>query len=284
MLQTFLFSPLALLQCRRFALGVAFLLLPSVASASYLVGVSSGFVPGTAPQVRIDLQTGEYTTVHAQGRAYNSLAQNSVGELFGGWFSGSGENGRVSRFDPNMGAVLQAFNAVTPGAGSSRGLSFDSSDNLFAVVNRNDSSGSPTLDDDLYRFDLTSQTTTRIGSLGFKAVQGLDISSDGNFFAWDVVAGLLAVDPLTGIATDINPTIGGTGDIQSIVFAPDGRLFGARKNLYSIDPTTGAFAQIGVGTGIDIRGIEFIVPEPSSFAILLSLLTVTFLLPARKSR
>ena len=284
MLRTFLLFPLVLLQCRRLALGVAFLLLPSLANASYLVGVSSGFVRGTAPQVRIDLQTGEYTTLHAQGRSYNSLAKNSAGELFGGWFSGSGENGRVSRFDPDTGAVLQTFNAVTPGADSSRGLSFDSSDNVFAVINRNDSQGSPTLDDDLYRFDLASQTTIRIGSLGFGAVQGLDISPDGNFFAWDVVTGLLSVDPLTGIATDINPTIGGTGDIQSIVFAPDGQLFGARRNLYSIDPTTGAFTQIGVGSGIDIRGIEFIVPEPSSGAILLSLLAVTLSLPARKFR
>jgi len=263
---------------------IALLFVPATAHAGYLVGVTSGFVPGTAPQVRIDPQTGRYTEVHSQGRAYNSLAQNSVGELFGGWFSGSGDNGRVSRFDPNNGALLQTFNAITPDADSSRGLSFDANDQLFAVINRNDGSGSPTIDDDLYQFDLANETTTLIGSLGFMSVQGLDISPTGAFYVWDVGAGLLTVDPMTGAATDVNPTIGGTGAIQSIVFAPDGRLFGARENLFSIDPTTGSFTQIGSGSDYDIRGIEWVVPEPTTlplaFFACLSMLTE----PMRKSR
>lgn len=243
----------------------------SIAQAGYLVGVTSGFVPGTAPTVRIDPATGAYSTINTQGRAYNSLAQNSASEFFGGWFSGSGDNGRVSKIDIATGALLQTFNAVTPGAGSSRGLAFDASDTLYAIVNRNDMSGSPTLDDDLYTFDLDAQTTTRVGSLGFRAVQGLDIAPDGTFYAWDITAGLLRVDPLTGLATDVSPTVGGTVDIQSIAFTPDGRLFGARGNLYSIDPTTGAFAQIGVGSGVDLRGLEYVVPEPSSVTMLLSM-------------
>ncbi|NOZ40742.1 MAG: hypothetical protein GXP24_11025 [Planctomycetes bacterium] len=266
---------------RMLALGLAALLIPSVARAYVLVGV--GFESGTT-LVRIDPLTGQYTATSNLGSFYNSLAQNSQGEFYGGRSSVTAENGRVSRFDPATGAVLQTFNAITPGAGSSRGLSFDAEDNLFAVVNRNDSSGSPTLDDDLYRFDLASQTTTRIGSLGFGAVQGFDISPNDTFYAWDIIEGLLTVDPVTGNATDVNPSIGGTGDIQSIVFAPDGRLFGARQNLYRIDPTTGEFTQIGVGLGFDIRGIEFLVPEPSSGAILLSLLAITILHPVRKLR
>ena len=103
-----------------------------------------------------------------------------------------------------------------------------------------------------------------IGSLGFLGVQGLDVSPGGGLFAWDVQDGLLTVNSVTGLATDVNASIGGTAQIQSIVFAPDGRLFGAGATLYSINPRTGAFSQIGAGGGPDIRGIEWIAPEPSA--------------------
>lgn len=70
------------------------------------------------------------------------------------------------------GVLLQVFNAVTPSAGSIRGLAyFDASDRLFAVVNRDDASGSPTVNDDFYEISLTAQTTQFIGSLGFLSVQ-----------------------------------------------------------------------------------------------------------------
>src|SRR5438093_1522828 len=81
--------------------------------------------------------------------------------------------------------------------------------------------GSPTLPDDLYVIDLANETTTRIGSMGFLGVQGLDYSPSGLLYAWDVSEGLLIVNPITGAATDVNSSVGGTGAIQSIVFAPD---------------------------------------------------------------
>lgn len=256
----------------------------TLARGDYLVGVVSGFAPGTAPTIRIDLSTGEYSILNEQGRAYNSLAQNSSGELFAGWFNGSGENGRVSKLDLETGAILQTFDAATPGADSSRGLSFSHSDVLYAAVNRNDSSGSPTLDDDLYVFDLANEATALIGSLGFSRVQGLDFSPDGTLYAWDVEEGLLIVNPMTGLAADVSPAQPGTAEIQSLAFTPDGRLFGARGNLYTIDPNTGAFSQLGTGSGIDLRGIEYVmVPEPTC----LILVSVTLITPtwfSRKSR
>lgn len=253
------------------------------AQVGSIFGVSHGFVPGTAPVVQINPQTGQYTTVNTLGYSYNSLAQNSAGEFFGGWFSVTASNGRVSRFDPNTGAQLQTYETVTPGAGDIRGLSFDSTDSLYAVLNRDDNQVAPTLDDDLYYFDLTNETTALIGSLGFSGVQGFDISPADQFYAWDIREGLLTIDPSTGNATDVNPNIGGTGDIQSIVFSSDGQLFGARRNLYSINIATGAFTQIGTGADIDLRGIEYVVPEPST-AILLGLMTVSHLLFTRRSR
>jgi hypothetical protein len=155
-------------------------------------------------------------------------------KFMAGWFSTTEDNGRVSRINPATGAPLQTFNAVTPGAGSIRGLSFHTSGNLFAVVNRNNAQGSPTLPDDLYEINLGTQTTSRIGSLGFLSVQPLDVSPSGSFFAWDTQDGQLTVNPATGVAVDVNTSIGGSVEIQPNVFAPDGRLFGAGDTISSI--------------------------------------------------
>jgi hypothetical protein len=257
--------------CRSRISIAALILLSSIgpcAFGQYVIGVPIGFPPGTAPLVRIDPLTGAYTTIATSGNSYQALAQNVAGQIYAGSFSTTAENGRISRINPMTGATLQTFNAVTPGAGDIRGLSFEASGKLFAVVNRNDAQGSPTLPDDLYEIHLASQTTSRIGSLGFLGVQGLDASPGGGLFAWDVQDGLLTVNPVTGAATDVNSSIGGTAQIQSIVFAPDGRLFGAGATLYGINPTTGAFSQIGAGGGPDVRGIEWIVPEPSAATLI----------------
>jgi hypothetical protein len=250
---------------------IAVFCLPTLVTAqAYIIGVSSGFTPGTAPLVAINPDTGVYSTLSVSGNSYNALAQDSHGNLYASSFNSTAENGLVSRIDPHTGAPLQTFNAPTPGAGDIRGLGFNQSDVLFAAVNRNDIHGSPTLPDDLYEIDLVSQTTTRIGSMGFNGVQGLDFSPSGLLYSWDVINGLLIVNPVTGAAVDVNSSIGGTGAIQSIVFAPDGRLFGASQQLFSINPLTGAFTAIGVGNGPDIRGIEWVVPEPSTLIISIS--------------
>ena len=240
----------------------------STGFAQYIIGVPVGFTPGTAPLVRIDPSTGAYGTISSNGNSYHALAQNAAGQIYGGWFSTTEDNGRVSRINPANGAPLQTFNAVTPGAGSIRGLSFDTAGTLFAVVNRNNAQGSPTLPDDLYEINLGTQTTSRIGSLGFASVQALDVSPSGSFFAWDTQDGLLTVNPATGAAVDVSTSIGGSVEIQSIVFAADGRLFGAGDTLFSINPSTGAFSQIGAGGGPDVRGIEWIVPEPSAIVLI----------------
>lgn len=252
---------------RRLALyAIALLLCISLASSAgaYIVGVPVGYTPGTAPLVHIDPVSGAYTTTANIGNSYHALAQDSHGDLYAGYFATTSSNGRVARINPATGAPLTVFNAVTPGTGGIRGLAFDQADRLFAVVNRDDSSGSPTLPDDLYEINLAAQTTALIGSLGYQGVQGFDAAPNGDLFAWDGTAGLLRVNPASGAAVDVNPAVGGTASIQSIVFAPDGRLFGARNALFSINPSTGAFTQIGPGGGPDLRGIEWIVPEPSS--------------------
>jgi hypothetical protein len=245
------------------------------ARADYIVGVPAGYTGSTAPLVKIDPTNGTSSILNSVGLSSQSLAQNAAGELFISFFVGAASNGRIARINPATGAPEQVYSAVTLGAGSIRGLAFDKSDLLYGVVNRDDANFSPTLPDDLYRFDLVSQTTQLVGSLGFKNVQGLDVAPNGDFFAWDIEFGLLSVNSMTGLATDVNPGIDGTVGIQSIVFAPHGRLFGAGFGLFSIDPITGAFSPLGTPGDIDLRGIEWIVPEPTTAVILLGMIALT---------
>lgn len=232
--------------------------LTSISQADWIIGVPFGHSAGSAPFVRIDPDSGSYSVLSNLSNSFQALAQNSRGEIFA--------SGRISKIDSTTGAPIQQFNSIN--ATNIRALAFDGDDRLFAVLNRDDAQGSPTVNDDLLEINLTNQTTQVIGSLGFLGVQALDFSTNGELFAWDVDFGLLRVDQLSGVATDVNPSIGGSGDIQSIVFAPNGRLFGARQALYSIDPLTGAFFPLGPATTFDLRGIEWIVPEPASGLLL----------------
>jgi hypothetical protein len=226
----------------------------SHSNADWIIGVPFGYPAGTAPFARIDPDSGSYSVLSNVGNSFQGLAQNSQGEIFAA--------GRISQIDATTGSMIQQFNSIN--ATDIRALAFDGNDCLFAVSNRNNAQGSPTINDDLLEIDLTNQTTQVIGSLGFLGVQALDFAPNGELFAWDVDFGLLTVNPLNGAAIDVNPAIGGSAAIQSIVFAPDGRLFGARQSLYSINPVTGAFVAIGPASTFDLRGIEWIVPEPAS--------------------
>jgi hypothetical protein len=242
------------------------------AKADWIIGVPFGYPAGTAPFVKIDPASGSYSVASNLGNSFQALAQNSHGEIFAA--------GRITRIDPATGTPLQQFSSIN--AADIRALAFDGNNRLFAVLNRDDAQGSPTINDDLLEINLTNQTTQVIGSLGFLGVQALDFSPNGELYAWDVNFGLLTVNPLNGAATDVNPSIGGTAGIQSIVFSPDGRLFGARQALYSINPVTGAFLPVGPASTFDIRGIEWIVPEPASGCLLA--MTVTGLLCRQTDR
>lgn len=98
--------------------------------------------------------------------------------------------------------------------------------------------------------------TTLIGVTGYLSIQGLDFAPGGTLYGWDTVAGLLEIDPDSGTAIDVNGAIGGTSNIQSLLFLPDGSLVGgSNPGFYDIDPLTGTFSFVGI-TGFNIRGLE----------------------------
>jgi hypothetical protein len=237
------------------------------AKAQYdLIGVQWSFTNSLV--VAINSTNGQSVPVGLSGvTSLNSLARNSAGVLFSAGVGNAGV--QLVTVDPSTGVATAGptlnFGADTPNV---RALAFSSNDILYCI---NSGTSEP---DNLYTIDPQTGRATLVGNTGLGGIQSLDFSPQGLLYGWDVApdsetpgAGLVLINPNTGVATDVNPLINehaGDVGIQSIVFALDGTLYGAGDALLKIDVTTGAATLIGYGGYSDLRGIEVMPPPPLS--------------------
>lgn len=162
----------------------------------------------------------------------NALARDDVGGLWSTERNGSIYS--LTSVDPNTGAAT----VVTSNFPDLRAMASAGGTMLWGVEN-----ASP---DQLILFDTTNSQVTPIGGTGFTAIQCL-AAVDGVLYAWDNNAGLLTIDPGTGAATDVNPAVGGNGDMQWLARRSDGALVGGANGLYEIDLATGDATLIASG-------------------------------------
>ena len=150
-----------------------------------------------------------------------------------------------------------------------RGLAFGPGDVLFAIHDTTVPwGGGP---DDLYTIDLATGAATRIGATGMNFLQALAYGQ-GKLWAWDYTgAGLVTLDPATGLATDVNPLLNDPplGIFQTLCFSDNGVLFGADGLLCTVDPVTGAASYVGlIDQGFALLGgMEFLPNQPDPFAL-----------------
>jgi hypothetical protein len=110
--------------------------------------------------------------------------------------------------------------------------------------------------DVLIRLNTLNGDVTVIGSTGFHSIQGFTRAGN-QFYAWDLVHGLLRVDFLTGATVDVNPALGtGGAELQFLTTMSDGRVVGGRNAIYEIDLQTGAARLRGSGAHTDLRAGE----------------------------
>lgn len=197
--------------------------------------------------IAVDSRTGRGEPIGPSGRTgHNCMARHGT-QLYTTEQVGTGTLAQfhLNTIDDLTGQATRSL----PITRDLRGLESGGGLNLIAVAENGTS-------DQLVRVNTLTGTITVIGSLGFNGVQGLALH--GNvFYAWDTTAGLLRVDHLTGVATDVNPSFGtGGADIQFLSSVDRGRLFGGRRGLYAIDVATGVPNFIGGGTYNDLRGLE----------------------------
>jgi len=202
--------------------------------------------------------TGERVGLAVGFVGLNSLARNSSGDLIS---AGTRRTDRATpilvRIDPTTGFATQLATLDLGGPTSVYALAFSPSDVLYAITNRTPGATSP---QDLFTIDPESGRGTLVGRTGRSFLAGLAFSPEGVLYGWDSRAGLVTIDLSSGIAISASPGAGGTPDIQTLAFAPNGDLFGARDALFAIDRSTGAFSLIGGGGYSDVRGMEFIGP------------------------
>jgi len=209
----------------------------------------------------IDETTGSGFLLGASGYdRLNSLAADSSGIIY------SASSNALLTIDPITGSGT--FVAPISTSNGVRGLAFSPDDVLFAVVDR----GSPGSigPDSIYTIDVTTGQLTLIGSTGYYGFQGLAFAPDGTLYGWEgghgggYGIGLVTVDPLTGIVTDVNPSVGGSlGEGQTLDFSfdGDGTLYMASSWLYTVDINTGISTLVGGGGYSDIRGLAFLGKE-----------------------
>ena len=103
----------------------------------------------------------------------------------------------------------------------------------------------------LATIDVVTGATTVIGAMG---ITMYDIAFDPQGHLYGINgASLYAIDPVTAAASFIGT--GGGGNINSLVFGSDGKLYGASTSLYVFDAATGARTSVGsLGAGVTSSG------------------------------
>ncbi|MEO6594924.1 MAG: hypothetical protein ABIP94_09255 [Planctomycetota bacterium] len=110
--------------------------------------------------------------------------------------------------------------------------------------------------DSLVRIDKITGVKMTVGATGFSHIEALE-NHNYHLYAWDTVEGLLEVNQATGVATNINPAIGGAGvQIEWLSTRSDGKLVGGQDSLYEIDVHTGVITFIAYLGPLDLRGAD----------------------------
>lgn len=207
-----------------------------------LIGVSFA---GTA--VTLDSRAGFGQPLGSTGRSGHNCMARVGSLLYTTEQVGSGASAQyfLDTIDDNTG---QAFRSVS----ISRDLRALAPGGQFALMAIAENGGN----DQLVSVDVFNGVITVIGATGFGSVQGLTLHN-GTFYGWDLNAGLVRIDFLTGAATDVNPSVGTNGvNIQFLTTTSDGRVLGGQNSLYQIDLATGVPTRRGSGQYNDLRGVE----------------------------
>lgn len=236
-------------------------LLPTAAKAE-LVGLSwQGMI------YRIDESTGTGTQLgQAVSAGLNSAASDPAGTVYSA-------AGRLIVIHPFT-ATSEAGPTLTPASFDVRAMAYSPEGFLYAARNVDLPDGTH-VSDELYTVDAGTGATTSVGSIGMPGIQGMAFSPGGVLYGWDdgagtgAGAGLVTIDTTTALATDVNPAVGGSAlHVQTLEFTPDGTLYGARDALYTVDVQSGELTLVGSGGYSNLRGLAFVVPEPSTAAML----------------
>jgi hypothetical protein len=194
--------------------------------AAHLAAQDMVAIDGSGEVRWLDAFTGIGTSIGTTPAGCLGLARDGLGQLWTVRYPA------LVRIDPN-GPVATA---VFPAFGQDlRGLTAAGGTLLWGIANN--------FTDTLVRVDTTLGTVTTIGPTVLNTIQGL-AERDGVLYGWDVQHGLVIVDTVSGVATDVDPAVPGSAAIQWLAVRADGRLVGGLSSLFEIDVATGVATAI----------------------------------------
>jgi len=218
-----------------------------------LIAVSAGLAQASAQEIltldiggdmySLDINTGEPNFIGNPGLSphfWSAMAIDNQGRVFasyGRYFSAF----EIYELNPNTGQAT--FVSQTPLFGISA-LAFDDNNQLFALNDRTaPASGSPM---DFYQIDLQTGAATLVGDTGIRNSLAMDYF-DGSFWTFNQYNGLHKIDPITGIATDVNPQFRGPfGSTISLCINDAGTIYYLDGVLWMIDKDTGTCSLVNI--------------------------------------
>lgn len=195
---------------------------------------------------------------------WSGLAKDSQGTLYGcsgNYFTPY----RIYEIDPSTASTRLVSQTSLLGVSA---IAFGAGDVLYAL---NDPSVPFSGVFDLVRIDLATGNSTLIGSTGNRYVFSLTYGL-GTLWAWSGGyngSGLVRIDPLTGLAVDVNPAVRGPMDAtDSLCSSDDGVLYLVDYGLWIVDTLTGVPAFVDFIPGIPLSdAAEFMPNLPAPFSL-----------------
>ncbi len=230
---------------KRVLTAVGFCLFAPVVSAQDLLAVGWS---GNA--YTLDSSSGAQVALGPTGFANVNAMASSLGVHVASSSPGPGLPDELFLLDAATGAGALLVVADVSGI---RGMAAAQDGTLYACAPPSNGIGR-----DLYTIDLVTGAGTLIGPTA-NGLQALEFGLDGKLYGWDTSGpGLVAIDPATGVATDVNPSIGGGFDVQSLVADGCG-LLGGNDKLFLFDTATGGGSALAGGLN-DLRALARLVP------------------------
>lgn len=154
----------------------------------------------------------------------SAVCKDSAGTVWGH----SNFQRKLLTLDPHTGLgvdIVDTFRTV-------RGMDF-AGGTLYAIAD-----GGFNNDDRLYTINTTNGSSTLIGTTSHERIEAFCFVG-AQAYAWDQDSGLLTIDITNGNSVNVSGVNDGGYDIQALAVSPNGVLYGAWEELYTINTATG---------------------------------------------
>ena len=211
----------------------------------------------------IDLHSGEASPLGGSGvflTTYDAMATNLQGVVYSVSYHLQTGQCQLHTVDPATGQRTYVVDILERGISA---IAFGPGDVLYALLNLSYPIGSAP--QHLATIHTVTGAVTVIGQAAPSPSAMLAMDFDGiTMYAWDNRRGLMTLDLITGLGTEVNPGfIGSAYPHESMCFGDDGTLYLVDGSHWIIDPTTGVTSYVAANgfPGV-FGGVEYI-PGPN---------------------